>query len=213
MELRDALDQITTIKSQLARTERLRGLRALPVAFSGALAVGAALTQAACIADPAQQPRLYLLLWTGAAAISALAAALTMAARTRAGRSAIDAENMRSAVVQFAPCVLAGALVTAFVLAARIELLWLLPGVWQILFGLGLLAAAGLLPRGTPLLGLGYLLCGGAVLLRQEAATAAWAMGAPFAVGQGALAAMLWWSLERPAADQENAQDPAERTP
>ena len=47
MELRDALTQITEIRLQLARTEVFRGYRAMPVAFSGGVAVLAALIQAA----------------------------------------------------------------------------------------------------------------------------------------------------------------------
>ncbi len=53
MELRDALTQITEIRLQLARTEVFRGYRAMPVAFSGGVAVLAALIQAATISDPA----------------------------------------------------------------------------------------------------------------------------------------------------------------
>ena len=54
MELRDALTQISEIRHQMARTEVFRGYRALPVAFSGVLAVLAALAQRFWIADPAR---------------------------------------------------------------------------------------------------------------------------------------------------------------
>lgn len=54
MELRDALTQISEIRSQLARTEVFRGYRAMPVAFSGVLAVAAACFQSALVHDPAQ---------------------------------------------------------------------------------------------------------------------------------------------------------------
>ena len=43
MELREALTQITEIRLQLARTEVFRGYRAMPVAFSGGVALLAAL--------------------------------------------------------------------------------------------------------------------------------------------------------------------------
>ena len=57
MELRDALTQITEIRLQLARTEVFRGYRAMPVAFSGGVAVLAAVIQAVTIADPAAADR------------------------------------------------------------------------------------------------------------------------------------------------------------
>ena len=42
MELREALSQISEIRQQMARSEVFRGLRSVPVAFSGLLAWAAA---------------------------------------------------------------------------------------------------------------------------------------------------------------------------
>ena len=70
MELREALTQITEIRLQLARTEVFRGYRAMPVAFSGVVALLAGLIQAATIADPMTQVGAYLSLWIGAAVVS-----------------------------------------------------------------------------------------------------------------------------------------------
>jgi len=197
MELRDAIDQISAIRCQLARTERLKSLGAVPVAFSGSLAVAAALAQSLWIPDPHLQPKLYLLLWVGAAGISALAAGLEVFSRTLRSRSSLSAASARLAVEQFAPCLLAGALVTVFVMGPRVELLWLLPGLWQTLFGLGVLVAHRLLPGPAWAVGLGYLACGACCLALQDGAVLPWAMGAPFAAGQLTLAALLWWSTER----------------
>ena len=83
MELRDALTQITEIRLQLARTEVFRGYRAMPVAFSGGVAVLAALIQAATIPDPPSRVGPYLALWIGAAVVSGLAAGLEMMVRAR----------------------------------------------------------------------------------------------------------------------------------
>ncbi len=52
MELHEALTQITEIRSQLARTEVFRGYRAMPVAFSGCVAILGAVIQAVSITDP-----------------------------------------------------------------------------------------------------------------------------------------------------------------
>ena len=57
MELRDALTQITEIRLQLARTEVFRGYRAMPVAFSGGVAVLAAVIQTATISGPGRRDR------------------------------------------------------------------------------------------------------------------------------------------------------------
>ena len=90
MELRDALTQITEIRLQLARTEVFRGYRAMPVAFSGGVAVLAAVIQSVTISDPAVQLGPYLVLWIGAAVVSGLAAGLEMMIRARNSTSSND---------------------------------------------------------------------------------------------------------------------------
>ena len=117
MELRDALTQITEIRLQLARTEVFRGYRAMPVAFSGGVAVLAALIQAATIPEPAAQIGPYLALWIGAAVVSALAAGLEMMIRARNAASSMTRELTWLALEQFCPCLIGGALVTIVLLA------------------------------------------------------------------------------------------------
>jgi len=132
MELRDAYDQISVIHAQLAATERLRGLRALPVAFSGALALLAATVQSWWIADPQRDVARWLSLWIGAAAISSLAAGCALAHRVRASGSRLSVANAVLALREFSPCLLAGAIVTAAVVYRAPEQLWLLPGTGHI---------------------------------------------------------------------------------
>jgi len=201
MELRDAVDQIASIRTHLAATERLRSLRAVPVALSGLLALLAAALQALQVPEPLRAPGQYLLLWLGVAAISTLAAGLELLRRVRGSHSGLGAANAVVALQQFAPCLLAGAIATAGI-AARVDgPLWLLPGLWQLFFGLGVLAAHRLLPPGAFAVGAGYLCCGALTTSFGERALSPWAMGLPFALGQGVLAAMLWWHHERACAE------------
>jgi hypothetical protein len=92
MELREALTQITEIRLQLARTEVFRGYRAMPVAFSGGIALLAALIQAGTMPDPQTQIGRYLALWVSAAVVSALAAGLEMIIRARNASSPMTRE-------------------------------------------------------------------------------------------------------------------------
>jgi hypothetical protein len=71
--------------------------------------------------------------------------------------------------------------------------LWMLPGLWQVLVGLGLFASARILPRTVPLAGAWYLLAGLTVLAFASEARhlSPWLMGLPFAVGQGLLAVII----------------------
>lgn len=197
MELRDAIDQITTIRSQLAATEHLKSLRAIPVAASGLFAVLAAIAQTIWLENPLDYPRRYLLIWCGAALLSTLLAGAVVARRTLRCPGELSAANAWHAVRQFAPCLLVGAIVTWFVVAEQPRLLWLLPGLWQLLFGLGNLAAHRLLPAPAFLVGVAFVTTGACCLWFGTRALEPWAMGLPFAAGQLALAAILWWHHER----------------
>jgi hypothetical protein len=199
MELRDALTQITEIRLQLARTEVFRGYRAMPVAFSGGVAVLAALIQAVTISDPTVEPGPYLGLWIGAAVVSAMAAGLEMMIRARNSASTMTGDLTWLAIEQFCPCLIGGALVTVVLVRAAPESLWMLPGLWQIFYSLGIFASCRLLPRPTFWVAVFYLGTGLAVLAtaQGEAAFSPWAMGLPFGAGQLLAATVLYRTLER----------------
>ncbi len=199
MELREALTQIAAIRAQIARTEVFRGYRAVPVALSGLLALAAAGIQAWFIPEPAEQMRAYLTLWLGSAAISMLVAGIEMAVRCRTSRSSLAREITGLAVEQFLPCIVAGGLLTGVLAVYAPASLWMLPGLWQLLFSLGIFASYRLLPRACFWVATFYLasamIC--LALARGEYAFSPWAMGIPFGAGQFLAAAILYWSLER----------------
>ncbi|HEX5050992.1 MAG TPA: hypothetical protein VFZ65_04405 [Planctomycetota bacterium] len=203
MELRDAIDQISTIRTQLAATEHLRSLRSVPVALSGLLALLAAVAQAQWLGDPMLDPGDYLTLWVGSAVLSGIVATVVVLRRAQRCPSALSVANARLAATQFAPSLLVGAVVTWFVADRLPHELWLLPGLWQLLFGLGNLAAHRLLPGPAIAVGLMFLASGTCCLWFGERALDPWAMGLPFAFGQLSLAAILWWHHERSEMQQE----------
>jgi hypothetical protein len=205
MELRDALAQISEIRLQMARTEVFRGYRAAPVAISGVLAFVAAGIQAIWITEPADQIAAYLSLWVVAAVASGVAAGVGMVVGGRhAGHSVWRRRITWLAIEQFVPCLVAGGLATAALLVGSLDSLWLLPGLWQVFFSLGIFASCRLLPR--PIFGVGvFYLASGVTCLavaRGDAACSPWAMGVPFGVGQFLAAAILYWTLERGDVDQ-----------
>ncbi len=199
MELREALTQISEIRLHMARTQVFRGYRSVPVAFSGMLAVATALVQAACVPEPLDHPGVYLTLWVGAAAVSALAAGLEILVRSRRSGASLTRELTWLAVEQFLPCIVAGGLLTGVLYFCAPASLWMLPGLWQILFSLGIFASYRLLPRATFGVGIFYILSGALCLaFAQDAyALSPWAMGLPFGVGQLYAAGVLYWTLER----------------
>jgi len=199
MELRDALTQISEIRRQMARTEVFRGYRAVPVAFSGLLALGAATIQSVWIVAPLEQVQAYLALWVAAAAASSIGAGTEMILRARQSLSPWRREITWLAIEQFLPCLVAGGLLTFVLVRSATESVWMLPGLWQILYSLGVFASCRLLPRATFAVAVFYLASGLTclALARGTAAFSPWAMGLPFGCGQLLAAAVLYRTLER----------------
>jgi hypothetical protein len=102
-----------------------------------------------------------------------------------------------SAIEQLIPVGVAGALLTFVLLRFAPESLWLMPGLWQILFSLGIFASCRFLPRVLFIVGAWYL-SSGLVCIAIAASGGAWSpwlMGIPFGIGQLMMAAILHYAL------------------
>ena len=183
----------------MARTEVFRGYRSVPVAFSGLVAVVAAFAQSAYWPNPVAEVPSYLMLWSGAAAVGLIAAALEMAIRARRDARWARGSTPGTPSSSFLPCVVAGGLTTLVIARCAEETAWMLPGLWSIFFSLGVFASRRLLPR--PIIGVAfyYLIAGLAnlALARGEFALSPWAMGLPFGGGQLLSSLVLYQTLER----------------
>jgi hypothetical protein len=199
MELEEALARVSEIRMQIARSEPFRGYRSATAAFSSLVAVAAAAVQPFVIPDPAADPVSYLLLWIGAAIVSTALTAVEMTVRCRRSASPSAARLTWLAVEQFLPCTIAGSILTLVLSLAAPESLWMLPGLWGMLFGLGVFASNRLLPRPVFWVALYYLGCGAAslALARGEWAFSPWTMGITFGGGQFLAAVVLYMTLER----------------
>ncbi len=199
MELQEALAQIAEIRDQLARTETFDGYRSATVAASGLVAIAAAGLQAAFIPEPVAQLDLYLALWVGVAVVGAVPAGVEMLIRCRRAASETAARLTRMAVEQFLPCLVVGALITVAIAVVAPETAWMLPGLWSLVFGLGVFASARLLPRPVVWVAAYYLLAGTACLAagKRFEPLSPWMMASTFGVGQLLAAAILYRSVER----------------
>jgi hypothetical protein len=135
------------------------------------------------------------------AVLSVAAVAVEMGVRMHLTHDWTYLEPTRLAVEQFVPPLLAGILVTVVLVRHAPENVALLPGLWQVLFSLGIFASARLLPRPIFAVAAFYLFTGIVALLwaRGGFSLQPWCMGVPFAVGQLSAAAILYWTLERRA--------------
>lgn len=199
MELHEAMAQILEIRQHLARTETFRGYRSVTVAGTGLVAFGAAGLQRLLLAEPTADVRAYLAIWISAAVLAAAGTGLEMMLRWRRALDPISSSLTRLAVEQFLPCLIAGGMLTAVIVLVCPEGVPMLPGLWQILFSLGIFSSCRLLPRPTAWAAAFYLVCGvsSLAIARGPMALSPWAMGLPFGLGQCLWAAILYLTLER----------------
>ncbi len=192
-DLEKALADISEIHSQMARGTEFRGYGPATLAATGGLAVLAAVGQALWLPHPEARVGLYIALWGVTAAISVTLIGLDMILRSRRIHSGLAQEMIWAAVEQFLPAGVAGALLTAVLLQYSPDDLWMLPGLWQIVFSLGVFACCRFLPRAIFAVGLWYLVAGLACLVfaQAEHGFSPWAMGAPYGIGQLLVAAIL----------------------
>ncbi len=132
------------------------------------MALLAAGLQSLTVQDPVQQINSYLGLWIGAAVISTMSAVVEMGIRARHATSPLTRELTLLAMEQFCPCLVAGALLTLVLVHAATESVWMLPGLWQVLYSLGIFASGRLLPRSMFGVAVFYLMTGlGSLALMQ----------------------------------------------
>ena len=192
-DLQQALAEIEAIRSQMARTTVFRGYGPATVAATGCLAVVAALVQAVWLDDPAHELPAYLALWTATAVLCAGIVGTEMVARTRRVHGDLAQEMLLTAVEQFIPAAVTGALLTLVLHGVAPETAWLLPALWQLVFALGVFASCRFLPSPIFWVGAWYLAVGLATLAfaRGPRAFSPLSMGLGFGVGQLATAAIL----------------------
>jgi hypothetical protein len=189
-----ALGDITSIRRQVARTTEFRGYGAATLAATGAFAFLAAITQALLLPDPANHIGNYLRIWITTAILSAVLIGMQTLARTRRIHSGLADEMILMAVEQFLPSVGAGALISIVVVRFVPASVWILPGLWQITYSLGVFASCRFLPKPMTAAGCWYLLTGLACIgMGDTRALTPWTMGIAYGVGQLLVASVLLW--------------------
>lgn len=196
--VREALSEIRSIRGQMARSIEFRGYGPITLASTGTLAIVIASIQKLWAVDLEHEPARFLAMWIGAAAVSLTFISIETVARARRIHSVLATQMMHSAVEQFMPSIVAGILLTAVLAHAAPQNLWMLPGLWQILFSLGVFASCRFLPHGTFWVGVWYLATGMACLaIGPDVPASPWEMGIPFGIGHLMVAGVLQFGYRR----------------
>jgi hypothetical protein len=191
MQVREAIERVDQIHDQLTKSEVYRGFRVPAVAAVGVLGLGAAVLQ------PFTTGIGFVAYWI---VVAGVCCALGMAAALRSytcREDEFDRRRTRRVMAQFFPCLIAGGAVTAG-LARMPDFVVFLPGLWAIVFGLGVIAARPHLPPAIGWVGLVYVVAGAALLFRAPTSLepSPWTVGGVFGVGHLITALVLWcWTV------------------
>jgi hypothetical protein len=196
-DLQKALADIDAIKGQVARATVFRGYGPATIALTGLLAALAAGLQALWLDNPGEQLTEYLAIWIGVALLCTALIGAETVTRSRRLHSNLADEMIYAAIEQLIPVGVAGILLTFVLVRFAPESTWMLPGLWQILFSLGIFASCRLLPKGLFAGGAWYLTTGLVCLAigSRGASWSPWMMAIPFGVGQLMTAGILYRAL------------------
>lgn len=189
MDLAEALDRIETIHTHLARGEQYRGYHPAALALSGVVGLIAGLAQ------PDLDPIAFVRYWVVVGLSCAVLAGSATVYRYVTREDSLARRGTRIILRQFLPCLLAGVVLTV----ALSREMWLehairlLPGLWALVYGLGVVSSLPYLPRLANLVAAWYLVIATVLLLGTDEALAGPGIGVTFGVGQLLAAAVLFF--------------------
>jgi len=194
-DLNRALGDISSIRQQMARSTEFRGYGPATMAATGIFAIGASAAQARWAPVPSNHIVSYLSIWMLTALVSAALIGVQTITRAHRMHSGIANEMIYMAVEQFLPAAGGGALLTLVLVQYASSAAWMLPGLWQIIFSLGVFSSCRFLPRAMVASGMWYLVTGlTCIALGDSRAFSPWTMGISFGVGQFLAAGVLFFS-------------------
>jgi len=202
-DLNQALLEIRSIRRQVAQATEFRGYGPSTLLATALLAVLAGVAQARWLPEPATHHVQYVALWLSTGALCAALIATQMLVRANRLHSSMADEMVLMAIGQFLPAGITGAILPFVLLHVTPAVFWMLPGLWQILFSLGVFASCRCLPRPMLLVGAWFLLSGMACLTLGDArALASVTMSGTYAIGMALVAGIHYLYAKKALIDE-----------
>jgi hypothetical protein len=197
-DLNQALVDIRSIRRQVAQTTEFRGYGPLTLSSTVLLALLAGVAQSYWLPEPSLHPVQYVALWLMIGVFCAALIATQMLLRANRIHAGMADEMVRMAIVQFLPAAISGAILPFVLLQVTHSVFWMLPGLWQIIFSLGVFASCRCLPRKMPLVGVWFLLTGfSSILIGDSRALAPVTMAGAYMIGMALAAALHHLSAKK----------------
>ncbi len=167
-----AMDNLRFIRDTMERATAFTA-----VSGCGLIVVGLTALATSLVAAHQRSASAWLAVWLGEAAFALVVAIGSMAWKVRVVRVPLLPRPARRFALGMAPPICTGALLTV-VLFSR-DLYSLLPGMWLLLFGTGVVNGGAFSVRVVPVMGVCFMLTGAAALL-SPASWGNWCMAAGF---------------------------------
>lgn len=195
MDVSQALDHLNEIRHHLGRNEIYRGYRSRTLALMGGVGFSGGLLL--LLGWPSARPLERVGFWIAVATVNMAIAAWEILGDYGEQKTDHQRRITRRTVGQFLPTLAVGVLMT-MLFVSQADSLDLLPGIWTMLFSLGIFASRPYLPRGVGWVG-AFFLASGALLLcfSEQALAQPLYMGAIFGGGHLMLAYVMYQNLER----------------
>ena len=197
MDVEKAVDQIAEIHRHLVKTEIFYGYKPNIVFSVGIVAFVVAALQAWLIVPPNEV--VFLLQWMIVCGIVILIIGGNIVYNYSKNASNYQINQMSKVFLQFVPSLIAGFIITSVLLVLESPAVAFLPGIWAILFGLGIFSMRPYLPRMTGFVAIYYLFAGGLLmyLVRYGLSFSPWGIGITFGTGHIFSALILRLDIDR----------------
>jgi hypothetical protein len=153
-----AMDNLRFIRETMERAGSFTA-----VSGWGVVTIGATALLAAWIAGRTSEPAQWLAVWSVEAVLALAIGVISVARKARAAGMPLLSGPGRKVALSLSPPLIAGAVLTAVLFLE--ELTPLLPGMWLLLFGVGIVAAGSFSVRIIPVMGLSFMLLGALAFL------------------------------------------------
>lgn len=197
METKNALEQILEIHTHLAKSEIFRGYRATQTMCIGIAALVFAIIQAQFFkpSDAVSFVKSWIIFGTGIV----IWVGSNLLYQYIVNENSLKRYQTIIVARQFLPSLVAGFILTFIMITIGEKGVIFLPGIWSLLFGLGLISMLPYLPKLVMGVGAFYLVAGSLLvyIVRFGMSLSPWGMGLTFGLGNIASAIILYFNIEK----------------